>query len=160
VLNRNIHSRSAQDSAEFGYSDDLTAAPGAALMPDPADNSLAMLGQTPEDETGGAMLPSEAGPTGTALAAMGMMVQGAQMLSTQLPGFVPQEITMWLQQGMQILPQLIQQMQSGMQGMPPGGPGAMMGGGMMGGDMGGQTAALGPAQQPPGSSPSGPPRFM
>lgn len=146
MLNRNLH-RPVEDEDEY----DLTSPPEADLPVDPQANSLAMLGGTGGEDANGAMLPSEAGPTGEALAGMGMMVQGAQLLSAHIPGFVPVEVTAWLQQGMQLLPQLLQQMQSGLGAQVPGmGQAAMMG----------QMGALAPAggSPPQQSQPSGPPR--
>lgn len=143
MYSKNLYGRAA---GEDDY--DLAAPPEADLPVDPYDNSLAMLGE-PMGGTG-EMPPSEAGP-GADLAALGMMVQGAQMLGARRPGFVPVEIMMWLQQAMQLLPQMIQQDQSGLGAMVPG-AGAQ-------GAMAGQMGALAPAAgQPPQSNPSGPPR--
>lgn len=149
MINRNLHSKTAvnpDSSEDFGQGYDLTAPPEAFLPPDPYENSTAMLGE-PGPDSQGAVLPSEAGASGRTLGAMGMISQGVQILSMDLPGFVPMEITAWVQQGMQILPQLLQQMQTGIAAAGPG-AGAMLGGpSLLGG--------AGPAQPP---QPSGPPQ--
>lgn len=144
MINRNlIGSNQETGPDEF----DLAYPPEASLPVDPQANSLAMLGYPSEDT--GELSPEEAGP-GASLAFLGMMVQGAQGLSSRHPGFVPMEITAWLEQAMQLLPQMIQQMQS------QSGLGSMVSGaGVMGG-----TGALGPMAGPPPQAapqPSGPP---
>lgn len=142
MINRNVMGRTPDDS-EFGA--DLAYPPEAELPVDPQANSTAMLG-SPDEETG-EVSPEEAGP-GASLAFLGMMVQGAQGLSSRHPGFIPMEITAWLQQAMQILPQMLQHMQSGLgAGMPGAGMQSPMG----------QTMALGPSAPPPTAAPSGPP---
>lgn len=150
MINRNVHARSAGDdtfAAESGYSPDLSTPPEAYLPPDPGDNSTAMLGEPNMQDP--AVSPSEAGPTGQSLAALGMIVQGAQILSLHIPGFVPMEVTAWVQQAMQVLPQLLQQMQSG---LAAAGSGMLPGAGMA------QTGGIGPMAGPPSPVPSGPPQ--
>lgn len=144
MINRNLMGRTAEDD----YSgQDLSEPPVPDLPVDPVANSTAMLG-SPEPGTG-EVSPEEAGPAAS-LAFLGMMVQGAQGLSTSYPGFVPMEIIAWLQGAMQQLPQMIQQSQMG-----AGASGLGMGGQSM---MGGGTAALGiPPSMQSGQS-SGPPR--
>lgn len=138
-------------NAEDDYtSTDLSVAPEAPLPVDPMANSTAMLG-APTDGTS-EVSPEEAGPAGS-LAFLGMMVQGAQGLSANVPGFVPMEITQWLQGAMQQLPQMLQSLSSGV-GMQ--GPGAAMPGQGGGGMMAMLGAPSGPA--PAQAGPSRPPR--
>jgi hypothetical protein len=148
MINRNVMGRNPED--EEMYENDLTSPPEAQFMSDPESNSTAMLG-TPSDESG-EVSPEEAGPA-VSLAYLGMMVQGAQGLASEFPGLVPMEITAWLQQAMQMLPQMIQQKQSALTSGVPG----------MGQPMMGSTAGLGPTAppgggMPPMGGPSGPPQ--
>ena len=144
MINRSVYGRTPEDS-EMSGEYDLSDAPESLVPEDSYANATAILGE-PTGETG-EVAPGEAGPAGLAYASMGMVVQGFEGLTSLFPGIVPAEITLWLQQTIQTLPQMIQQMQSIGAGMP----GAGMGMGM------GQTSMLGQGQsQPP--QPSGPPR--
>lgn len=163
MINRSLMGRTPNDTGSYEDSADALGGgglisqglPPSSAVRSSADfgqdeaNSLAFLGASPlSDESGGAVLPSEGGPTGTALAATAMMVQGAQLLSTVMPGLVPAEITMWLQQAMQLVPQIIQQQQSGLSAAGALGP------------MMGQSAMLGgmsPSQPSASPAPAGPP---
>lgn len=182
MISKQVHQRSAVDdspsASEAGYDSDLSTPPEAYMPPSPADNSSAMLGYTPEDEEeSGELPPSEGGIQATALGMLGMAVQGLQGLGSLIPGFVPMEVTAWLQQAMQQLPAILQSMSSGLAAASSGAAGSPMGGmaggmpgqGMGGGGMTGGSApasALGPSEssssqsQPPqkSSRPSGPPR--
>lgn len=152
MINKNLHGDPDEYADGTGYgAEDLNAPPEAAPPDNGYTNSAAVLGPQ-GDPAEAAMMPSEGGVRGETLAGLGMMIQGAQLLSTHVPGFVPQEITAWLQQSMQVLPQLVDQMQSGLAG-------GMAGAGM-GPMMGGQTGGLGPANMPSsqGAAPAGPPR--
>lgn len=157
MINKSLHRQAGgeyeEDPTLASPSSQLSAGPPPApLRSDPdEDNSLAMLGTSPMDEMGGAVMPSEGGPMGLALGSLGMVIQGLQGLSTVVPGFVPAEVTMWTQQAMQMLPQLLQQMQSSLSSGVPG-----MAMGMS------QTGALG-GMPPPAAAqpqPSGPPQMM
>lgn len=147
--NRNLMSRTPNDSPE--YEGDLTVAPEQDLPVDPMANSTAMLGEAPEGT--GEVSPEDAGP-GVSYSYLSMMIHGAEGLSSQIPGFVPMEITAWLQAAIQTLPLIIEKMQSSLAAPIPG-MGPMIPGGMTG-MLGG--APGGPMQPPAPSAPSGPPR--
>lgn len=149
MLNRNIMSRTPDDDPVYGA--DLTAPPEADLPVDPMANSTAMLGEAPEGT--GEVSPENAGPA-VSYSYLSMMIHGAEGLSTQIPGFVPMEITAWLQAAMQTLPMIIEKMQSSLAAPIPG-AGPMMPGGMTG-MLGGMPG--GPMQPSAPSAPSGPPR--
>lgn len=119
---------------------------------DPAANTLAMLGESPLDQQNGGAVGGDAGGAGVALAGLSAMLQGAQMIGTALPGFVPPEISLWLQGAMSQMPQMLQQMQSAMTGM-----GAAVGGGAMPmlGPMGGGMVPPGGGAAPMGAQPGG-----
>jgi hypothetical protein len=157
VISRNVHSRSAVDdsyASDPSRAYDLSEPPESStpLPPEPGDTTSAMLGEGIPGAAG-AVPPSEAGPIGQSLAGLGMVVQGLQILSLHVPGFVPMEVTAWTQQAMQVLPQLLQQMQSGL---------AAAGSGMLPGVGQSPTGAVGPmggqASAPP--QPAGPPQSM
>ena len=177
----NIISRSPNDPtldrSTLGPSQLSAGPPQAPLRSAPMDSAdtstLSMLGESPLDQqNGGGVSGQQSGGPGMALGAVSMMMQGSQLLQTVFPGAVPPEVQQYLDQLMQVIPQMIQQQQSSMMGMggagggmPPGAPPAGMApppGGMQqpppgpgGQPMPMPTAALGPASPqglPQGSS--------
>lgn len=121
---------------------------------DPADAStLDMLGESPLDQVnGGGVSMAESGGPGMALGAVAMILQGSQLLSTVLPGTVPPEVLLWIDNLMTTVPQIIQQQSSGMGMMAAAAGGAPMmpgtGAAPMGA-LGPPQGAAGPSQPPP-----------
>lgn len=117
----------------------------------PGDSTMSILGAPNVNGEGGIGVAADS-PTGRAYTGVMMMMQGANIVQSVIPGAIPPPLFMMIEKLSQIVPEIVRGMQQQMTG--PGGMLSTMGMGAMGGDAMGGAPSMNPMA---GGGPAGAP---